>query len=379
MVMKDGDMMQINYLLNSERAEKYYSEYVKDLPMVVIWPHDDISDKIYNNAAEAFLFNDIEKLDAMREADVSEKYLTGDASDFEKFKEFCRILPNYCGNHVYYYSHIELLNIFECDLDICEANAELIWNHINRVISEKELSENKVLQDANIHIAKVMKYDWILDLWDQDSISDWPSMERFIIEKIRKADEMGIKGALLSVPTIFVKPNPYEANIILQRYRKDMYDDEELPHLYMQIFRTIAIELKRLGWTMYAINNKTNRHLYCRLNDNTHIDRACQYLKEIDGLPKIAKLTVLPSSWTYKEYLKQYLSDYVNKYPLGNMIFTIDIDNVSNPFARYDFCRRVICNKIAEAVEVGAYTNDENTVKSLIQNVLYNNYSEFIG
>ncbi len=371
--------MRMNYLLNSKRAEKYYSDYVKDLPTVVIWPHDDISEKIYNNATEAFLLNDTEKLVAMREADVSEKYITGDASDFEKFREFCRILPKYFGNHVYYYSHIELLNIFECDLDICEENAELIWNHINKIIAEKELSEKKIFQDANIHIAKVMRYDWIFDIWDNESIADWPSMERFIIEKIRKADEKGIKGALMPIPTIFVKPNPYEANIILKRYRKDIYDDEELPHLYMQIFRTISIELKKLGWTMYVMNNKTNGHLYYQLDDNAHIERACQYLKEIDALPKIAKLTVLPANWTYKEYMKEFLSDYSNQNPFGNMIFTIDLDNVSNPFSRYDFCRRIICNKVAEAVEAGAYTNHENTVKSLIQNVLYNNYSEFIG
>ena len=78
--------MNENYLLHNETAKKLYFEYVKDLPIITLCSQNKPSDKIYNNITEAFLSNDFYKLDAMRDLGIDEKFITGDASDYEKFK-----------------------------------------------------------------------------------------------------------------------------------------------------------------------------------------------------------------------------------------------------------------------------------------------------
>ena len=100
--------MNENYLLHNETAKKLYFEYAKDLPIISLCSQNEPSNKVYNNVAEAFLLNDSYKLDAMRDCGIDEKFITGDASDYEKFKAFCSILPKFAGHPIYLLSHIEL-------------------------------------------------------------------------------------------------------------------------------------------------------------------------------------------------------------------------------------------------------------------------------
>ena len=101
--------MNENYLLHNETAKRLYFEYARDLPTIALCSDVEVDDKIYNNVTEAFLTNDCYKLDSMRAYGIDEKYITGDASDYEKFKAFCSVLPRFVGNPIYLISHIELI------------------------------------------------------------------------------------------------------------------------------------------------------------------------------------------------------------------------------------------------------------------------------
>ena len=63
---------------------------------------------------------------------MSERLITGDAGDREKFIAFCSVLPQAIGNPVYHWSHLELRRIFDIDTVINEKNAPDLWDEVNR-------------------------------------------------------------------------------------------------------------------------------------------------------------------------------------------------------------------------------------------------------
>ena len=44
----------------------------------------------------------------MRSFGIEEKYITGDATDYEKFEAFANVMPYLIGNPMYHWSHLEL-------------------------------------------------------------------------------------------------------------------------------------------------------------------------------------------------------------------------------------------------------------------------------
>ena len=61
---------------------------------------------------EVWLAGDHYKWRALRAAGVSEKYITGDASDYEKFCAFAETMPKLLRNPLWHWSHLELSRVF---------------------------------------------------------------------------------------------------------------------------------------------------------------------------------------------------------------------------------------------------------------------------
>ena len=84
-----------NFMLKNDVAKELY-EAVKDLPIIDY--HCHISPKMiaenykFKNAYELFLSGDHYKWRALRSFGIEEEYITGNASDFEKFKAFAKAL-----------------------------------------------------------------------------------------------------------------------------------------------------------------------------------------------------------------------------------------------------------------------------------------------
>ena len=82
--------MDENFLLKNETARKLYHNYAKEMPIIDY--HCHISPKMiaenhkFKNAFELFLGGDHYKWRQMRTNGIDEKYITGDASDREKFQ-----------------------------------------------------------------------------------------------------------------------------------------------------------------------------------------------------------------------------------------------------------------------------------------------------
>ena len=87
-----------NFLLHSKTSQRLYHEFAKDMPIIDYHCHlppQQIADDVkFENLAQIWLYGDHYKWRAMRFNGVDEKYCTGDAPDFEKFKKWAENSQN---------------------------------------------------------------------------------------------------------------------------------------------------------------------------------------------------------------------------------------------------------------------------------------------
>lgn len=122
--------MTENYLLKTENAKRLYFEAAANLPIIDFHNHISVSDiaenKSYGNIYELWLKPDPYKHRLMRICGIPERFITGDAEPFEKFRKFCTVFPMLAGNPVYDWSRMELESVFGISDLPSENNAERV-------------------------------------------------------------------------------------------------------------------------------------------------------------------------------------------------------------------------------------------------------------
>lgn len=84
----------------------------------------------------------------MRLCGVDEKYITGNADYREKFLKYAQILPRLAGNPLYYWTHLELKQIFEIKNPLNAENAEKIYEQANEKL--KNISVRDLLKKYKV-------------------------------------------------------------------------------------------------------------------------------------------------------------------------------------------------------------------------------------
>ncbi len=101
-----------DFLLSNDTAKALYENYASKLPIIDyhchVSPKEIAENKSYSNITELWLGGDHYKWRAIRSCGVAEKYITRDASDYEKFKAYATAMPKLIGNPLYHWSHMEL-------------------------------------------------------------------------------------------------------------------------------------------------------------------------------------------------------------------------------------------------------------------------------
>ena len=182
-----------NVLLGSEEAILLYKS-VKDLPIIDYHCHLNQT-LIKNNAkfgdiAELWLGGDHYKWRAMRLCGVDEYYITGDAPMKEKFIKYCEIMPKLFNNPLYYWSHFELKQVFDINLEINKENALKIY----------ELANEKLKNIDVDYLLKLFKVEYVAttddpvsDLKDNGIINGVKVMPTFRGDKIFACSDEYIK------------------------------------------------------------------------------------------------------------------------------------------------------------------------------------------
>ena len=143
-----------NFLLTNKTAEKLYFDYAKNMQIFDYHCHlseyQILENKQFNDIFEIWLAGDHYKWRLMRNYGVDEKYITGDASNKEKFITYCTALGTAFGNPLYHWSQVELKEYFNCELEINAENAEAIWNECNEYIAKNEVTPKSLIESSNV-------------------------------------------------------------------------------------------------------------------------------------------------------------------------------------------------------------------------------------
>ena len=143
-----------NFLLTNKTAEKLYFTYAKDMPIFDYHCHlpekQILENKPFDDVYQIWLAGDHYKWRLMRNYGVNEEYITGNKSNKEKFLVYCKTLATAFGNPLYHWSQVELKEFFNCELEINEENAELIWEWCNEYIRLNNITPQSLIEKSNV-------------------------------------------------------------------------------------------------------------------------------------------------------------------------------------------------------------------------------------
>lgn len=145
-----------DFLLETETAKRLFHEYAENMPIIDyhchLNPKEIYEDMKYNNITEVWLGGDHYKWRQMRSNGVEEKYITGDASDKDKFIKWAETLEMAIGNPLYHWSHLELKKYFGYEGYLSSETAEEVWELCNDKLKNGDLSARKLIEVSNVDV-----------------------------------------------------------------------------------------------------------------------------------------------------------------------------------------------------------------------------------
>lgn len=147
-----------DFQLDSKTAVFLYKKFAKDEPIFDyhchLVPQDIYEDRKFKDITEVWLvdgyYGDHYKWRAMRAYGVDEKYITGNASNYEKFMKWAETVPYTIGNPLYLWTHMELRKYFGIKDILTPRTAEKIYQECNRKL--ETLTTRKMIEMSNVKI-----------------------------------------------------------------------------------------------------------------------------------------------------------------------------------------------------------------------------------
>ena len=306
--------MDETFLLTTETAEKLYYQYAEKMPIVDyhchVSPQEIYEDKHFENITGVWLSGDHYKWRLMRSNGVDEAYITGNASDREKFQKFAETLPRAIGNPMYHWCHLELKKYFGYDGILNGNTAEEIWNLTEKKLQEKEMGVRGLIEKSNVAfigttddpldslewhgklredktiqttVAPSFRPDKALNIektgWCDyiKALTEVSGIEINCVEALKKALYMrmeyfktyGCKSSDHGLDYMMYRTfTPDEIETVFQKgLKKDVLSVEEIEKFKTAMLLFCAEQYYRLGWVMQI-------HYNCLRNPNTAMLKA---------------------------------------------------------------------------------------------------------
>ncbi|MBO5248294.1 MAG: glucuronate isomerase [Clostridia bacterium] len=146
--------MDRDFLLTTKTAKALYHQAAAKMPIVDyhchISPKEIYEDRRFENISQVWLGADHYKWRIMRSDGVDEHYITGDASDREKFQKFAEALPKAIGNPMYHWCHLELQRYFGYYGVLNGKTAQQVWDLAAERLKEKDMGVRGLIERSNV-------------------------------------------------------------------------------------------------------------------------------------------------------------------------------------------------------------------------------------
>lgn len=142
--------------LTNETGRALYHKYAEHLPIIDyhchLQPSEILENKEFEDLGEMWLRGDHYKWRCMRTFGIDERYITGEASYYEKYMRFAEILPQLAGNPIYIWCALELKRYFDIDEPLTAANAQEIYDKTKAMIAEKHMTRRWCMEHSDVRL-----------------------------------------------------------------------------------------------------------------------------------------------------------------------------------------------------------------------------------
>lgn len=151
-----SSFLEEDFLLENRFAQELYHDYAKLLPIIDyhchLPPEEIANDKQFENLTQIWLNGDHYKWRAMRANGVAAYFITGEASDWEKFEKWAETVPYTIRNPLFHWTHLELKRYFGVDSILKKDNAKTIFDQCNLLIHSPEYKVKNLLRRMNVEV-----------------------------------------------------------------------------------------------------------------------------------------------------------------------------------------------------------------------------------
>ncbi len=402
-----------DFMLKTKTAKELY-EHVKDLPIIDY--HCHISPKMiaenyqFKNAFELFLGGDHYKWRQMRTNGIDEKFITGDADDFDKWMAFAKTMPLLIGNPLYHWTHLELKRYFDIDETLNENTAKEIWNKINACLAKEEYRVQGLIKMSNVET--ICTTDAPYDTLEYHrAIKEIEGFDTKVIPAFRP-DLSKINSDFPERLDFF-----HENGCRLSDHAVDSMDDETIEKLIY-----LGEEYAKRGWVWQlhigALRNNNTR-MFKQLGPDTGFDSVNDFqiaeglskildgLDKKDMLPKTILYTLNPkdnyvlgtmlgnfqgggvagkiqfgSGWWFNDQrdgMESQMRALANLGMIARFVGMLTDSRSFVSYTRHEYFRRIMCNLLGKWVEDGEYPADMETLKKIAADISYYNAKNYFG
>lgn len=145
-----------DFLLKNEYARILYHTYAKNLPILDyhnhLPPSEITQNRIFENTSKIWLAGDHYKWRAMRTLGISEEFVTGKASDQDKFIKWAETVPFTMRNPLYHWTHLELQRYFGIHEVLNTSNAAHVYTETTAMLQEQNFSAQSLLTRMQVEV-----------------------------------------------------------------------------------------------------------------------------------------------------------------------------------------------------------------------------------
>ena len=148
------EFMTEDFLLRTETARELFFNFAAKMPILDyhchINPEEIAKDRMFDNITQVWLGGDHYKWRFMRSCGVDEYYITGGASDKEKFDKWAACLGKAIGNPLYHWSHLELQRYFDYHGTLNAKTADQVWELCNKKLRDPSMSVRNIIRKSGV-------------------------------------------------------------------------------------------------------------------------------------------------------------------------------------------------------------------------------------
>ena len=422
------EFMDKDFLLENETARTLFHKYAEHQPIYDyhnhLPPREIAERQKYENLTQLWLTADHYKWRAMRTCGVEERYITGNAPEYEKFQKWAEVVPQLIGCPLYHWTHLELQRYFDIHTLLTPETAPAIWDETREKL--KGYDAVSLLEKMNVRVLCTTDDPMDTLEWHKKIAADTtipfrvlpafrpdrylggdPGAEHALCEKYKTNSLTVALGKALEY---FCENG---CKVSDHGFSHFVYDSDspqaELLHFLGRAYFTHGVSMQ---FHFGALRNQ-NPNLYAAvgtdaggdsvgcttdpsqlgafLADLTHenslpntilynlnsADNAVLSTMAVNFAPKVQ----FGAAWWFNDTIRgmrRQIDELMENALLAKSVGMLTDSRSFSAFPRHEYYRRILCNRLGELVESGQYPADETTLGRIVENICAKNAAEFL-